>query len=133
MISTSISHAIGKGLAAQVSRANEIDEKTAELFGEMMEAFEGIAQWPSGHTVRLRTGKCRNAPAVISLKNGDGWIKCYLIINGKAQYQSNFVVGYRNVREEKWTQARGCTLEAFHQWRRKCTGEINRLERQGKL
>lgn len=133
MVSTAISPAIGKGLTTQVVRANEIDEKTTELFNDMMTAFNETTQWPSGHTIRLRTGKCRNAPTVISLCNNDGWIKVYLIINGKTQYQSNFVVGYRDVKESRWTQARSCTLEAFHQWRRKCTGGINRLERQGKL
>lgn len=133
MISTSISPIIGKSISATVIKANEIDERTEKLFNEMVEAFNETKHWPTGHTIRLRTGKCRGNSTIISLRNYSGWIKCLVIVNGKTQYQSLFIAGYHNPETGRWTQSTNCTLPAFNQWRRKVTGEINRLERQGKL
>lgn len=124
---------IGNAILASVDRGNEKLQATNSLYDQMIKKFEIISQWPGGHTERLLNGYLRGKRAVVSLRNQDGWIKLFLIVNGRTQYTNSFVVGYYDLKTCKWTQSRSCTLQQFNIWHNRTKRDIGRLEDRGRL
>lgn len=124
---------IATAMATAVTRANDQAAEPNRLFDQAIEQFEMTAQWPGGHTIVLLSGWLRRKRSVVSLGNDAGWIKLTITVNGLTQFERSFVVGYYDLKERRWTQARSCTLAAFNRWQQKCTAEINRLEDKNRI
>lgn len=97
------------------------------LYTQAIEAFQMTSQWASGKTIDLLNGCLREKQSTVFLRNESGFVSLVVIVNGRKQYNSQFVIGYCNP-GTGWQLSHNCNLSSFNIWHKRTKREISRLE-----